>query len=570
VQPEIGELQPKLKEILYDCAIEIRATKAALYLFNGTDRFELAGEYGFRSAARQTATENDPLIDRCLRGRNAFFINGLTSEPRFSEFLYEAATDRLLAAPLYLRGQLVGVIDMRDKAAKLPFESTDLPKAQAIAERIVNLFANTNVFRQRFITLSSYPEPPGIAAKPGAAQPRVPPASAVAAVVDAPPPPSGVAPAPPPPKPPQQSPAQKAAAEIPAVADVILQARTAAAKHLSESEAEPAALTESSIAGVRSTLRAIVRLPGAVVAAFSAFGHLDGIQEIAARAPLSDEALSLLRSRLAAWLQSRGDNSGIPAKANVIPTDAAASPVAAAELKKVVTAPVVASSLRGLVLTVAFDDVPNRATQELLEWFLIHLQSTIEQTASGSAPQLRRRMAEKLLEPDFQRFPALRRHSEQVASLAERFARYIGLSGPEVEAIWLTGMLHDAGMRLLDYEHVYRGQDLGADEIAVVREHPTVGAAIAAPLFGADIAQAILCHHERVDGRGYPNQKSGLEVPLASRIIQLCDAFVSMSDPESYQPAQPLDVVLATIDVSAGTQFDEALVRRFKEMKRTR
>src|SRR4051794_18572215 len=154
VNPEVQELQPKLKEILYDCAVDIRATKAALFLYDGASRFELVTEYGFRGAIRQSADRNDPIIDRCGRGRSPFFINGLTVEPRFSEVLYEASTDRLLAAPIYSRGTLVGVVDIRDKVAKAPFDNSDLPKAQRIAERIAELFVNMNVFGQRFITLS--------------------------------------------------------------------------------------------------------------------------------------------------------------------------------------------------------------------------------------------------------------------------------------------------------------------------------------------------------------------------------------------------------------------------------
>ncbi|HYR28918.1 MAG TPA: GAF domain-containing protein, partial [Thermoanaerobaculia bacterium] len=154
MNPEVEELRPKLKEILYDCAVDIKATKAALYLFDGTSRFELVTEYGFRGGTRQFADTNDALIDRCGRGRTPFFVNGVAVEPRFSELLFESSTDRLLAAPLYSRGKLVGVIDMRDKAGKLPFDQTDVPKAQSIADRMVQLFVDMNVFGQRFIALS--------------------------------------------------------------------------------------------------------------------------------------------------------------------------------------------------------------------------------------------------------------------------------------------------------------------------------------------------------------------------------------------------------------------------------
>src|SRR5918911_1937017 len=154
MHPEVAEQQSKLKEILYDCAVEIRATKAALYLYDGSEKYELITEYGFRGGARQFADKTDPVVDRCGRGRNAFFINGLAADPRFSELLYEAGTDRLLASPIYVRGQLVGVIDMRDKAGKQAFDSNDLPRAMHIAQRVADLFVNNNVFNLRYITLS--------------------------------------------------------------------------------------------------------------------------------------------------------------------------------------------------------------------------------------------------------------------------------------------------------------------------------------------------------------------------------------------------------------------------------
>jgi len=232
MHPEVAELQTKLKEILYDCAVEIRATKAALYLYDGADRFEMITEYGFRGTVRQFADRTDPVLDRCGRGRNAFFINGLTAEPRFSELLYESSTDRLLAAPVYVRGQLVGMIDMRDKAGKQPFENADVTKATKIADRIAELFANKNVFNLRYITLSEMNDAHGtvvpanvpIHSAPGNALGNPAPVNApqvmpAAAPVAAPPPP---APAP------AAAPKQQAKAFVPRLATMIIEARTAA------------------------------------------------------------------------------------------------------------------------------------------------------------------------------------------------------------------------------------------------------------------------------------------------------------------------------------------------------
>src|SRR5439155_10519888 len=200
-------------EILYDCAVDVKATKAALFLFDQfANRFELVTEYGFKGVIRVAADENDPIVDRSGRGRTPFYINGLASEPRFSEILFQTESDRLLVAPIFLRGKLVGFVDMRDKAGKLPFETDDLPKAQRVADRIADIFKNKNVFGQRFITLSEHAPMEGVltGVYSPAAQPSL-----------TPPLPPSVAP---PPAAPTTEPAAQASSYVPDISGLILEA----------------------------------------------------------------------------------------------------------------------------------------------------------------------------------------------------------------------------------------------------------------------------------------------------------------------------------------------------------
>src|SRR3954447_6977200 len=95
------------------------------------------------------------------------------------------------------------------------------------------------------------------------------------------------------------------------------------------------------------------------------------------------------------------------------------------------------------------------------------------------------------------------------------------------------------------------------------------GPALGDPILGTEIARAVLCHHERVDGRGYPNELHGDEIPQLSRLVQLCDSFVSITDAETYQQPQTQEQALAIINSAAGSQFDEGLAKRFLEMMRT-
>ncbi len=548
---EVEELRPKLKEILYDCAVDIRATKAALYLFDGNNRFDLVIEYGFRGTIRPSADFNDALVDRCGRGRTAFFVNGVGAEPRLSELLYASATDRLLAAPLYSRGKLIGFIDMRDKAGKAPFEAPDVPKAQHIADRLVEVLADKAIFGHRFIALSKLSGAHGVpvpdapaAQRPDTPNPQTPAPSPAPA-----PAPAGEAPTAPP------------ESARPSLASLIIDARNAASRIAA---APPETLTETELVAAREVLRSILLIPGTAAATFSAYGHLGGVQEISSRSTLTEEAKSLLQSKLNVWLTKKGEQGGYIQTSVLTPFGTSAPSIGAAEIQKVFTAPLTVLSLKGLYLTVAFGANPDRVAHELLGVMHGHLQLVLEQSLQRNAlGSLRSRIAEKLVEPALTKYPQLRRHSALVAKLSESFARHLGLAPAEVETVRIVALVHDAGLRLLDYERLYRKRDLTQEELGFLREHPSVGAALVEPLLGPEIAYAVLCHHERADGSGYPNNLSGDEVPFVSRIVQLCDAWIAMTDPESYQPPESVEAARAAITRAAGSQFDAELAAKF-------
>src|SRR5947209_9252088 len=355
VHPEVQELQTKLKEILYDCAVEIRATKAALYLLTNDGRFELITQYGYRGVIRPLADRTDPVVDRCGRGRTPFFINGLGVEPRFSNVMFESASDRLLAAPIYLRGHMVGFVDMRDKAGKVLFDAADLPKAQRVADRIAEQFATRNVFNQRFITLSEAPQrativPPSMPADEAKA-PAAPAATKPAAAA----------------KPSLWGAERPAPSNVPALSTLIIEAR-GNADRIAVPES-PETIGEPELAVIRELLRSMLLIPGAVVASVSAYGHMGGVQEIAARSSMTDEALNVLQSKLNLWMTKRGDAGGFVRTNINLPFGTNDAQITAAHIQKVFTAPVAAGSLRGLYLTVVFAAVPARGAHELLAAF---------------------------------------------------------------------------------------------------------------------------------------------------------------------------------------------------------
>ena len=532
----MDELRPRLKEILYDCAVEIRATKAALYLLDGpSKKYELVSEFGFRSGVRQTAGSNDPMVDRCARGRSPFYVNNPATEPRLSELLFEASTERLMGVPLFSRGLLVGFIDMRDKAQKQAFDQLDVGKAQTIADRILALFATKNIWNQRSITLSDTPMA-GVAPAP----------SAAIAV-----------------------PAQTSPKPAESYSKIIAAARAATARLAAPLPADVIGATE--MAAVADTLRSILLLPGAIAVAFSATGESGSAQEVASRGTMTQDALTALQLKMQTWLNKRGDSVGTLRTTLHNPLGLTMQPITAPQLDKVFTTAVTAGNFRGLYLTVAFTGNPERVTHELLAALLNQLQTAIEfSTARARLQTIRTRIAERLVEPEYANFPELRRHAVNVVELAEEFARFLALPEADIETIRLTAIVHDCGMRLLDYEKLYRKRDLSHDELALLREHVVVGAAMVEPLLGPEVARAVLCHHERVDGAGYPNELRGETIPLESRVLQICDVYMAITDPATYQTPEPPEDALAAIRRGAGAQFDSELAMRFDQMMRGR
>lgn len=575
MHPDVEELRPKLKEILYDCAVEIRATKAALYLYDGPgNRFELVTEYGFKVPIRQNADVKDPIIDRCGRGRTPFFVNGLAAEPRFSEILYESQTERLLVAPIYMRGSLVGVVDMRDKAGKQPFELGDTQKAQRIADRIAELFGKKNVFGLRFIALSETEGGAEITtsladgmtsqqsrAVIGGEMKNLPQVMPQGQAPQPAAPAAAPAPRPKPPEPPQ-----KPRANVGHLASLVLEARNAATRILVP--AAPDTLTENELAAVRELLKSTLLIPGAVAVLFSAFGAAGGVQEVVARGQLVDEGVHFLQSKLNVWLTKRGEAGG-HVRTNMQSPVGGNAPVTVAQLQKVFTAPVNVPSIRGLYVTVAFEGNPDRSAHEMLAANLNQIQVAIEHALEhGKIATLRTRVAEKLLEPDFTHYPELRRHTDAVVATVDPFLRFLAVPAHEAENARLLAIVHDVGMRLLDYPRLYRKPNIQSEEIHVLREHAYVGAAVVEPLLGNEVARGVLCHHERVDGRGYPNELHGDEIPLIARIVQICDAWAAMTDPDTYQPVESTANALAIISRGAGSQFDSELASRFVAMMR--
>jgi HD-GYP domain-containing protein (c-di-GMP phosphodiesterase class II) len=213
---------------------------------------------------------------------------------------------------------------------------------------------------------------------------------------------------------------------------------------------------------------------------------------------------------------------------------------------------------------VAFERTQEPQAQRALGVFLKQMEPATEAAiASSSGRNDRYPVAEQLLEPDFRKYPELAAHAREISMMAQRFARVLELPPTQVETVRIAALVHDVGMRLLDYDRLYRKANLSQEEMRGLAEHPLVGAALVEPLLGTEVSQAVLRHHERYDGKGYPSRMSGQQIPLAARVISIVDAWISMTSRESYQAPISREQAIGRLREGAGIQWDGALIERF-------
>jgi HD-GYP domain-containing protein (c-di-GMP phosphodiesterase class II) len=149
-----------------------------------------------------------------------------------------------------------------------------------------------------------------------------------------------------------------------------------------------------------------------------------------------------------------------------------------------------------------------------------------------------------------------RLHVVRVSELAMRTGQRAGLDAASLRVVALGGLLHDVGKLLAPDEILTKPAQLSEQERAVIERHPIDGEAMLAPYRHlAEVACVVRSHHERPDGRGYPDGLRGEEIPLTAAIVSVVDAWDAMVSDRPYRSGMPLDVAQDILREGAGTQW---------------
>lgn len=162
-----------------------------------------------------------------------------------------------------------------------------------------------------------------------------------------------------------------------------------------------------------------------------------------------------------------------------------------------------------------------------------------------------------------------RGHSDRVSEFSVLLGKKVGLSDEDLKTLQIGGLFHDIGKIGVPDVILRKENKLTDDEYSEIKNHPSIGAHIlsSATIF-KDIVPIVKHHHERYDGRGYPSQLQGENIPYLARIAAIADSFDAMTSRRTYRDSLPMDVVISEFERCKGSQFDPQLADVFLNVLR--
>lgn len=550
-----------------------RPAKAAFYTLDpGGAVFRLKAQFGFTRGDRlaDRLGRNEPIVNQIYEHREPTFINNVNQAGRLADAMIQATSTRMLVAPLYLDGRIMGLVDMRDKAGRVAFSHDDALELADLLRRFAVELRRIKDSRGASAILREAPpvveRPLDAATAPYPVPSSLEKTSGFAAIPAAT---SGVYR-----RVPQPAPAAEPVdTALPGVA-----ARTMrlVEETLSRSGGQRLAAPPAGGLSAREAEFVQLYLPSCLnydeveVAAVSSFQPSGGSVTVSSRRPLDADVVPALLENL----EKIFAKTAVPfafahePAVRVLDLPGEGRPVRRADIAAIQSS-VLDSSTEGVVLfSLLYRHGPNPEAREALRSAHVVLRNVLAGTRGETRfREAYRGLVNKLLEPGILRRTALKTHSFNVGRMARKLAVQIGVAAMEVEQITVAAILHDVGLRELNYDILYAKRTLTDEELTLLKSHPRVGAYLVEDIpWPYPIAPLIKHHHERWDGGGYPDGLRGEQIPLGSRIIHLCEAFDAMTAPTSYRAVLSDYQALDIIESKSGTQFDPELAPEFKRM----
>lgn len=187
----------------------------------------------------------------------------------------------------------------------------------------------------------------------------------------------------------------------------------------------------------------------------------------------------------------------------------------------------------------------------------------IHSAAVDASPEQQLELLHELSDTLETKDPYTRGHSARVERHALKIASAMGLSLKEIDCLRKAASLHDVGKMRIPNRVLHKNGRLNDDERALIEEHPVLGSLMVATLGDEQIVATVRHHHERWDGKGYPDGVSGSQIPLFARIIAVADTFDAITSTRSYRAGSSRQKAIDVLRAEAGSQFDRQVVEVF-------
>lgn len=236
----------------------------------------------------------------------------------------------------------------------------------------------------------------------------------------------------------------------------------------------------------------------------------------------------------------------------------------AQEIIKRVNGSIANKKLDNMILSVSFGLATKYEVNKEITEIYIEAEDQMYRTKLIEGNYMKNKTIELITTTFHEKSEVEKCHSKRVSKLCENIAIELGLSPNEVEKIKIAGLFHDIGKIGIDEKILNKKTKLSDDEWLQIKRHPEIGYQLlkSSSKF-SHISEFILAHHERMDGKGYPKELKGDEIPFVSRIIAIADAYDTMINMEGYRSPVTLKVAKEELQNNAGTQFDAELVNIF-------
>ncbi|MEN6357479.1 MAG: HD domain-containing phosphohydrolase [Armatimonadota bacterium] len=189
----------------------------------------------------------------------------------------------------------------------------------------------------------------------------------------------------------------------------------------------------------------------------------------------------------------------------------------------------------------------------------------IERAGRGGLHRVYEQTIDALVAAAGQRDRTAEGHSQRVTRYSAAIGKVLGLTCDEITDLKYAAGLHDIGKVAISRKIINKIGKLNNDEFAIMKQHSTIAIRILEKVDGLEFAVPLIKHHhERFDGRGYPDGLCGKDIPLGSRIISVAEAFDILTSDVPWRDAMDQESALCELEACAGTQFDPAIVEAFR------